>query len=152
MVDILSIAERSVRMAKVRPRGNRSTELALCSALRRSKVSGWRRHARLSLGTVSRCGRLLAGYSRPDFVFTRPRAVVFVDGCFWHACPLHRTKPENNRAFWQRKLTANRVRDRQMTRALQKRGWTVVRIWEHDIKRQPDLCVQRIRAALIATR
>jgi len=43
-------------------------------------------------------------YGKPDFVFRAARVAVFVDGCFWHGCPIHATKPKNNAAFWRRKL------------------------------------------------
>lgn len=84
---------------------------------------------------------------RADIVFTRPRVVVFVDGCFWHRCPLHRSEPRANPAFWQDKLAANEARDRDTDRRLQERDWTVVRIWEHE---PPDQAADRVVAALRA--
>lgn len=148
MADILSKAERSERMARVRPHANRTTELALREALRRSKVSGWRRHSRLSLRIKRRDGRPSGRHARPDFVFSRGRVAVFVDGCFWHACPRHRTTPASNRAYWEQKLKGNRKRDREVTRALVKQGWTVIRIWEHDVKKRLCHCVRRVQTAL----
>jgi len=73
---------------------------------------------------------------RPDFVFPRLGLAVFVDGCFWHACPIHATKPRTNAAFWRQKLAANRVRDQQVNRALRAAGWRVLRIWEHELARK----------------
>ncbi|NLT07358.1 MAG: very short patch repair endonuclease [Solirubrobacterales bacterium] len=69
---------------------------------------------------------------RPDIVFTRARVCVFCDGCFWHGCPQHATKPRTNAEFWERKLARNVERDRQVDRALAAAGWTVVRVWEHE--------------------
>jgi DNA mismatch endonuclease (patch repair protein) len=69
---------------------------------------------------------------RADLVFTRARVAVFVDGCFWHACPEHGTSPAANGAWWRRKLTANVDRDRRNDRNLSAAGWRVVRIWEHE--------------------
>ena len=69
---------------------------------------------------------------RPDIVFTRQRVVVYVDGCFWHACPQHGTKPKANAEFWAEKLAANRQRDADTDDRLAYAGWTVVRIWEHE--------------------
>jgi DNA mismatch endonuclease (patch repair protein) len=66
-----------------------------------------------------------------DLVFPRKRLAVFVDGCFWHGCPLHATWPATNREFWQQKLTRNRARDRTYDRALVDAGWHVLRLWEH---------------------
>lgn len=71
----------------------------------------------------------------PDFVFLKQRVAVFVDGCFWHACPKHATKPKNNAAFWRKKLAGNRRRDALVTRTLRRAGWRVVRVWEHQLQR-----------------
>ena len=70
---------------------------------------------------------------RPDFVFPKSRTAIFVDGCFWHGCPRHATKPANNRAFWEKKLAGNKTRDRRVNRTLRRAGWKVVRIWEHEL-------------------
>jgi DNA mismatch endonuclease (patch repair protein) len=69
---------------------------------------------------------------RPDIVFTRARIAVFVDGCFWHSCPLHGRAPKSNVAYWTPKLEANRARDVRVDTALASEGWAVVRIWEHE--------------------
>jgi DNA mismatch endonuclease (patch repair protein) len=67
----------------------------------------------------------------PDVVFLAARVAVFVDGCYWHCCPLHGTRPQGNSAYWKAKLSGNLARDRRVDRALAGAGWTVVRIWEH---------------------
>lgn len=64
-------------------------------------------------------------------MFTRYRLAVFVDGCFWHACPIHATSPVVNHDFWEAKLARNAARDIETTAALEEAGWTVLRIWEH---------------------
>lgn len=69
---------------------------------------------------------------RPDIVFTRKRVAVFLDGCFWHRCPLHATDPKSNTAYWKPKLEANVARDRAVDAALASAGWVVVRVWEHE--------------------
>jgi DNA mismatch endonuclease (patch repair protein) len=68
---------------------------------------------------------------RPDIVLTRARIAVFVDGCFWHACPDHGTLPKNNRGWWREKLTANVERDGRNDRLLSEQGWLAVHLWEH---------------------
>ncbi len=68
---------------------------------------------------------------RPDIAFTSRKVAVFVDGCFWHACPDHGGKPRNNEWYWSPKLERNVERDRAADAALVQAGWTVVRLWEH---------------------
>jgi DNA mismatch endonuclease (patch repair protein) len=68
---------------------------------------------------------------RPDIAFTSRRVAVFVDGCFWHACPEHGSQPKNNEWYWSPKLAKNVERDRAVDEALAQAGWTVVRLWEH---------------------
>ena len=69
---------------------------------------------------------------RADIVFTKARLAVFVDGCFWHACPTHRTFPKANARWWAEKLRTNRRRDGQTNRKLAREGWRVLRVWEHE--------------------
>lgn len=69
---------------------------------------------------------------RGDVVFTRARLVVFVDGCFWHSCPLHATAPATRAEWWQAKLRRNVERDRDTDDRLSAQGWTVLRFWEHE--------------------
>jgi DNA mismatch endonuclease, patch repair protein len=66
-----------------------------------------------------------------DLVFTRVRLAVFLDGCFWHGCPKHGSRPKANPAFWHAKIERNIERDAQTTARLREEGWTVLRIWEH---------------------
>ncbi|WP_280760881.1 very short patch repair endonuclease [Prescottella agglutinans] len=69
---------------------------------------------------------------RPDIVFTRRMVAVFVDGCFWHVCPIHGRYPTANEWYWIPKLHRNIERDRAADQALTNAGWTVVRVWEHE--------------------
>lgn len=69
---------------------------------------------------------------RADLVFPRRRVAVYVDGCFWHSCPVHATKPRNNAQWWADKLAGNVARDRDTDERLAAEGWTVVRVWEHE--------------------
>lgn len=68
----------------------------------------------------------------PDITFGPARLAVFVDGCFWHRCPDHGNLPTANHEWWREKLEANVARDRRADAALSERGWTVIRIWEHE--------------------
>jgi len=76
--------------------------------------------------------RTSIGVVRPDLAFVGPRVAVFVDGCFWHYCPLHGNTPNTNRSYWEPKLRRNRERDHLVTDTLAAEGWLVVRIWEHE--------------------
>jgi DNA mismatch endonuclease, patch repair protein len=69
---------------------------------------------------------------RPDVVFTRHRLAVFVDGCFWHRCPIHGTEPRANTDYWTPKLARNVARDRAVDEDLRRAGWDVLRAWEHE--------------------
>lgn len=67
-----------------------------------------------------------------DIVFGPTRVAVFVDGCFWHRCPEHFTPPRSNVDYWAPKIARNVTRDRRVVAVLERHGWTVVRIWEHE--------------------
>jgi DNA mismatch endonuclease, patch repair protein len=88
------------------------------------------------------------GIVRPDVVFTTQRIAVFVDGCYWHACPEHGELPRANRDFWREKFRRNRARDKEQTAALEKAGWSVLRIWEHE---EPQRAAERVRNLLATT-
>lgn len=84
---------------------------------------------------------------RADIVFSRARVAVFVDGCFWHGCPGHGTRPKQNAEWWANKLEQNRRRDADANRELTEAGWLVLRFWEHD---DATAAVTRVSAAVIA--
>ena len=86
---------------------------------------------------------------RADIVFPRLRVAVFVDGCFWHACPVHATWPKSNADWWRAKIEGNVRRDRSADEALTAIGWTVVRVWEHE---SVDVSAKRVILALEAAR
>ena len=156
MPDIFTKAKRSEVMSRIRSRGNRATELALVRVFRAEGITGWRRHwmLRVARGSTSprpspQSGEGEAFKVRPDFVFPKLRVAVFVDGCFWHGCPKHETKPRNNAAFWRKKFARNIARDRLVTRTLRREGWRVLRIWEHELARKNEArLLRRIRKVL----
>lgn len=82
---------------------------------------------------------------RPDIVFPGARLAIFIDGCFWHGCPVHYVRPRTSREFWSRKLRENVERDIRQTRVLEGKGWKVERFWEHDVFTRLDEIVERIR-------
>ncbi|KHO22975.1 hypothetical protein QQ25_06960 [Mycolicibacterium setense] len=69
---------------------------------------------------------------KADIIWKTWRLVVFIDGCFWHGCPVHATRPQANADWWAQKLDGNVQRDRRMDSELAARGWTVLRFWEHE--------------------
>lgn len=125
-------AVTSARMARVRSRDT-APEMAVRREL----------HRRGRRFFVQRA--VLPGRRRPDLVFPRLRVVVFVDGCFWHSCPEHATKPKSNAEWWAEKLARNVARDRQADRDLDRAGWRVVRVWEHE---SAAVASDRVEAAL----
>ncbi|OZE44980.1 very short patch repair endonuclease [Rhodococcus sp. 05-2254-6] len=82
---------------------------------------------------------------RADLVFPRRKVAVYVDGCFWHSCPIHATAPRNNAQWWADKLAANVARDRDTDEKLLAEGWRVVRIWEHE---DPTVAADRVEDEL----
>jgi DNA mismatch endonuclease (patch repair protein) len=118
--DPLTPAQRSSLMGKVRGKGNASTEQRVEVTLKAAGLCGWIKHPPQILG-------------KPDFYFPEFRTAVFVDGCFWHACPqCSRRTPKTRRAFWESKIEDNRLRDNRVRRKLRQLGIHCVRVWEHE--------------------
>jgi DNA mismatch endonuclease (patch repair protein) len=108
-------------MSRVKATGNRSTELVVENALNQVGISGWVKHPRDVPG-------------RPDFYFPECHLALFVDGCFWHACPCCRRRaPETRKDFWAAKIDENRRRDERTRRRLRRDGFHVMRVWEHEV-------------------
>lgn len=116
-------------------RTNTKPELALRSALH-GRGYRFRKDLRVEVPGVK---------VRPDIVFTRLRVAVFVDGCFWHACPEHGRAPTHNEWYWSPKLQRNVARDEKVTESLESAGWRVIRVWEHVAV---DEAVTHVEAAL----
>jgi DNA mismatch endonuclease (patch repair protein) len=133
MSDVFTRAQRSEIMSKIKSRGNVATELRLVSILRGFKIVGWRRSAPI--------------FGKPDFVFSKTKLAIFVDGCFWHGCPIHGAIPDTNKDFWRQKLDRNLQRDKLVGRELRKLGWRVVRIWQHELSDSPKVA-RKINKAL----
>lgn len=139
MADLFSPTERSAIMRRVKSSGNASTEALLAREFRKRKITGWRRKMRLT--------------GSPDFVWRRERLALFVDGCFWHGCPLHREIPASRIEYWKAKLERNARRDAKVNVALQAAGWTVIRIWECELRKTRRAeTLDRLRVALESMR
>lgn len=108
------------------------------------------RQALWRLGYRYRKHYRLSGTRREiDIAMLGPRLAVFIDGCFWHVCPVHGTLPRRNQEWWQEKLNANVARDRDTDARLRSLGWTVVRLWEHTLV---DEAVQSVVSVLDRTK
>jgi len=85
---------------------------------------------------------------KPDIVFPKKRMAVFIDGCFWHRCPLCFIEPQTKKEFWAEKIEKNVARDREVSERLTKDGWKVLRFWEHDVKKDPQRIAEKIAEEL----
>ena len=70
---------------------------------------------------------------KADILFRKEKIAIFVDGCFWHGCPIHGTQAKANAEFWRKKIEANQRRDQVTNHRLQENGWLVIRVWEHEL-------------------
>lgn len=107
-------------MRKVKASGNKSTEIRLIRLFKKYGITGWRRNYPVK--------------GHPDFVFLNKKAAIFVDGCFWHGHDCRNTRPEDNKEYWKMKRERNIRHDKEVTALFEARGWTVLRIWECELK------------------
>lgn len=134
MSDPLSPDQRSAQMGKVRSSGNKATEGIVERKLVESGIPGWEKQPSGILG-------------KPDFFFPEYRILVFVDGCFWHACPFCKRRiPTARNEFWRIKIDGNRRRDNRQRRTLREQGYHVLRVWEHEVKK--DTWLKRLLAMI----
>lgn len=83
-------------------------------------------------------------FGKPDIVFKKTKLVVFVDSCFWHGCKRHGRIPSSNRTYWEQKIHRNRLRDTAVNRYYKKSGWSIFRVWEHDLRAAPNEVADKI--------
>jgi DNA mismatch endonuclease (patch repair protein) len=132
MTDNLTPEDRRKTMRAVKGTGT-SLERRLFSTLAGMGLKGWRKNAKDVLG-------------KPDVIFDRERIAIFVDGCFWHGCPYCKRKlPVTNQEYWKRKINRNIAFSENVNRVLADQGWTVIRIWEHEIRDHQTMETIRIR-------
>lgn len=135
MVDIFSKKSRSKIMASIRGKGTHPEILIqkrLSKAGFRYRKNHFIREAR----------------ARPDIVFVSSRVCVFIDGCFWHKCPVCYRAPTSNTAYWNEKITRNVKRDKKQRNFLKKLGWKVLSFWEHEAVNRSDAVFKKMRKAL----
>lgn len=120
MSDNLKPEDRRRTMQAVKSKGTR-LEKRLFAMLAGMGLSGWKRNDKRLIG-------------KPDVAFPHQQLAIFVDGCFWHGCPHCRRKlPETNRDYWEKKIKRNIALAKSHNQHLRREGWTVIRIWEHEI-------------------
>ncbi|EEG28803.1 DNA mismatch endonuclease Vsr [[Clostridium] methylpentosum DSM 5476] len=122
MADVFDKETRSSIMKKVHSAGNKSTEMRLITLFQENGITGWRRNYKVK--------------GHPDFVFLNKKIAIFVDGCFWHGHDCRNTRPKDNEDYWKKKRERNIKRDKEVTALFESRGWTVIRIWECELKKK----------------
>lgn len=134
MTDNLSPENRRKTMSAVKSKGTKP-ERQLFSMLAGMGLKGWRKNVTDITG-------------KPDVVFDREKIAIFIDGCFWHGCPVCKRplKPQSNHEYWGRKIARNVRRAQETNQLLAEQGWRVIRIWEHEI--QDLTCRQQININL----
>ena len=120
MADVFTKEQRSNVMRQVKSSSNKSTELKLIVFFKVNQINGWRRNYKL--------------FGKPDFTFPKYKIAVFVDGCFWHGHDCRNTRPKDNADYWAKKRERNIKRDKEVTQALQEKKWTVIRLWECELR------------------
>lgn len=139
MTDIFTRERRSEIMSRI-PSNGTIPEERLFEAVRSILGPRWR---------IDRNVNSLPG--RPDIVIPSLKVAVFLDGCFYHRCPVHGRDPKTNREYWVPKLANNVRRDRRNRRALRRMGFSVLRFWEHDLKpRTSKIAARRLERELIS--
>jgi DNA mismatch endonuclease, patch repair protein len=133
MTDVLTPEQRKLNMSHIRGK-NTVPEIKLRKLLYASGIRGYRIHYNLP--------------GKPDIVFTKKKIAIFIDGCFWHKCPVDFQEPETRKEFWMKKIQTNIDRDKKVNEQLKNDGWTVIRIWEHEIRKEPEKAVKKIIALL----
>jgi DNA mismatch endonuclease, patch repair protein len=129
MADVLTQEQRKLNMSSIKGK-NTSPELKLRKLIYSKGVRGYRVHPNIP--------------GKPDVIFTKYKLAIFVDGCFWHKCPVHFKEPDTRKEFWLEKINQNVERDQIVNLKLKEAGWIVLRIWEHQIRENPDVVVTEI--------
>jgi DNA mismatch endonuclease (patch repair protein) len=128
-MDRVTKETRSKVMSTIRSKNTRLEE-ALVSILNSAGIKEFTRYAQGLPGT-------------PDIAFTQEKVAIFLDSCFWHGCPKHLRRPSSNTVYWEAKIEKNIKRDRHQRTALRRLGWSVIRVWEHELKK-PEGIVKKI--------
>src|SRR5699024_10844570 len=88
-------------------------------------------------------------FGKPDISIKKYKIVIFIDSCFWHQCPIHGNMPKTNVEYWKPKLERNVERDKEVDEYYKQKGWNIKRIWEHEVKKDLEKVVMKLRRLLI---
>jgi DNA mismatch endonuclease (patch repair protein) len=137
MADVFTEKKRSEIMSKIRSK-NTKLETSFCKLISKTlyqKGLRYRKHYKKLVGN-------------PDIVFVNRKLAVFIDGDFWHGYNFKKIKNRLPKKYWRQKIQNNIKRDKKINRELKNKGWTVVRIWEHEIKKFPAKALNKVIHAL----
>jgi len=137
LTDKISKEARSKNMSAIRSKGTQLEELV-------SKEL-WRRGYRFRKNVKGLFGK-------PDIAIKKYKVVIFLDSCFWHGCDIHYRIPKSNYDYWFNKIERNRARDKEVTHYYEQHGWTVIRVWDHEVQESLDTVIDRIEQAIQARR
>ena len=129
MTDVLTKPQRSYNMSRIRAY-NTKPEISLKNLLKGAKLKDYLYQPKI--------------IGNPDFASKKLKTVIFVDGCFWHKCPKCFVEPSTRKRFWINKINKNVERDVKVNRDLKKKGWKIIRVWEHEIKKNPQRVISKI--------
>lgn len=132
--DSVSEKQRSYNMSKIRSKGTKF-ERDFIDELKQQKINGFELNVKEIKG-------------KPDIVFQKQKLCVFLDSDFWHGWQFPRWKHLMKNDFWIGKIEKNRLRDKRTTQYLRRKGWQVLRIWEHNIKNNINKEINKIKNAI----
>lgn len=128
MVDTLSKEQRRKNMQAIRSQSKLENQVSR---------EIWKRGLRFRKNDKSLFGK-------PDISIKKYKIVIFIDSCFWHSCPIHGNMPKTNVEYWEKKLNKNIRRDLEVNQYYKEKGWNVLRIWEHNIKKDFQNTIEQI--------
>ncbi|AWP26363.1 very short patch repair endonuclease [Paenibacillus sp. Cedars] len=129
MADKISKEARSKIMSAIRSKGTKLED--------RVSKELWRRGYRFrkNLNTL---------FGKPDIAIKKYKVVIFLDSCFWHGCDIHYRIPKSNYDYWFNKIERNRARDKVVNEYYEQKGWTLIRVWDHEVKEDIEAVIDRI--------
>lgn len=130
IMDTHTKQQRSYNMSRIRSK-NTKPEIEFRKYVWSKGIKGYRLHSKVQ--------------GKPDLYFPTKKIAVFIDGCFWHQCPMCFKKPKTNKKYWGQKIKRNIERDLDTDIFLGQQGVSVIRLWEHEIKNEIELCYKKLK-------